>query len=539
MSEAQLSPSRLELSDKLDLHATARKLNAASWRAFPLNGKNRPLVTQYAGPHPYTDVELLRMRWSEASAIGVAERHGVLSLDVDHKNGRSQGRQHLEILEETYGALPPTHTLQSPTGGVHLRYKLPRGTEGKAFRSHVRLPDGSNAHIDIIHARHRFHRVHNPTEWLEASEDLPELPVSWMPAVFHSSPTTEQARDRVMTDLQVDTRATGTPKSFDDLICEVAAAPQGTRNQKLNDNYFIACCRSHTDEGTRERFFDAARQAGLSISEINGTLDSARQGAWVKWQRAERWLDAVEHQVAASKAKTPWVLLAAEELVRLFMDLPQGTWIHMSVRRMAECLVTSPDTAAKAITLLQKWGFLKSKPGRALGLAKSYTLNETHLNPDTYPPPLEGQVSGNELFGLAHRPGYVDRTVRSHVAFSRVGPGAVLTPTCADVLLALRSGSMVRSELVRRLNRSPGAVSTAVRVLESAGLVDDQKRKGVSLSVEGSLVHALDEWAAAMGVDNRKEWLFYRHDQQRLSFARQHRLIPVSDDTPEARDCDS
>ena len=517
-----------------ELLAMARALAKAGWRAFPVNADGWPAVRGYHGSNPYCDRELARMPWARAVGVGIAERPGVISLDVDHKDGTREGYSHLRALEKAWGELPASKWYPSRTGGFHVRYRLPRAAEGLKIRGQLLLPDGTDAHIDTIRHEHRFHRVWHVENWLAPVEELPELPESWLPAILHPVQRPLDARQASLDRLLSGDVQPTVPVTLEELIDQVAIAEESTRNYTLNTNYLKACSRGHTDDVTRKRFAQAALEAGLTNAEITGTLNSARDRAWTRWRPVEAWLDQVEAAAtvrrAGSRSRTQWQVMAAEELARLHMDLPPGEWIDMSCRRLSERIGVSRAIAAGALKHLETWGLITSRRGQARGLSKSYMLKLTKSHfVDTYPFSLkeeDGYVSKNVLFGLIHRSGYEQRWLRSHAAFRRAGEGPVLTPTCVEVLLELKPGTLTRTELRGLLGRSPGAVSRAVKQLESVGLVDDRGRKGVTLLVEGSLVAALNEWMVSMGVDHRPGLVRWMHDQDRLRFARQLGMVP-------------
>ena len=514
----------VQASDRL-LQA-ARALNAAGWRAFPVKADGWPAVRGYRGSRPYSCREVDGMPWAKAAWLGIAEQPGVIALDVDHKDGARDGYAHLRALEQAYGPLPPTRQYTSPTGGVHLRFRLPVGIHETALSGCLVLPDGTKAHIDVLRHRHRFHRVWDVSQWLEPVDGVPELPQEWLPALLKQSKRRPEPASAL--DAWVDGAGDRGPGiSIDEMIEAVATAPEHTRNESLNDMYFRACLHGHTSVQTRERFAQAAHQAGLAGDEVERTLDSAWQSAWRKWRPVETWLDTVQSRVQLAKGRAKWPLAAAEELARVHMELPE-VWINMSSRRLGESLSVSRTVAAQALKQLVTWGLVQRRKSKGLGLAPAYKLNINTHSIDIYPlsSTKDGYMSTYVPYGVDHRDGRELRTVRSHPAFSRVGPGAVLTPTCPEVLLALRAGPLKRSDLARRLLRSPAAVSRAVRVLESAGLVDDRGRQGVSLTGSLSAREALDEWAADMGLGDRDQWRRDRHDQERLAFYRQYRLLP-------------
>lgn len=100
----------------------------ADWPVFPLAPRSKvPLV---AGGHGHldgtTDPDVTRRRWEAApfANIGARVPDGLVVLDVDPRHG---GFDSLRALEECHGALPPTLTSWTGSGGVHLFYGRPPG----------------------------------------------------------------------------------------------------------------------------------------------------------------------------------------------------------------------------------------------------------------------------------------------------------------------------------------------------------------------------------------------------------------------------
>ncbi len=100
------------------------------------------------GVHDATfDPEEARRRWTRHPraniAVACGPRSGVFVLDIDAK-GDVDGFESLSRLEAQHGALPPTWTTLTPSGGQHRWFRHPVGAE---LRNKVGLrvyhPDGS------------------------------------------------------------------------------------------------------------------------------------------------------------------------------------------------------------------------------------------------------------------------------------------------------------------------------------------------------------------------------------------------------------
>lgn len=100
---------------------------------FPVSsvpGNKKPLVS--GGFKAATaDPEIIKQWFStmyRGAMIGLptGQTTGLLVVDVDMKNGKD-GLKSLRQWEESFGILPETLTVKTPTGGYHLIFKLPEG----------------------------------------------------------------------------------------------------------------------------------------------------------------------------------------------------------------------------------------------------------------------------------------------------------------------------------------------------------------------------------------------------------------------------
>lgn len=100
---------------------TRENLLATGWTLFPINGRTlnkRPTGWQEGRAFP-------RQELTAAPGVGVVlDKSGLAAIDIDPQNGGS-----LDAVLECVGALPPTFTVETPSGGTHLYFRLPDGIE--------------------------------------------------------------------------------------------------------------------------------------------------------------------------------------------------------------------------------------------------------------------------------------------------------------------------------------------------------------------------------------------------------------------------
>jgi hypothetical protein len=96
-------------------------------RVFPIarDTKDQPLVTAWQ-QNATTDRETIDRWWTafpDANIGWVPALSGFSLLDLDCHAGQPDGRVELARLEAEHGPLPPTRTLQTPSGGVHMIFR--------------------------------------------------------------------------------------------------------------------------------------------------------------------------------------------------------------------------------------------------------------------------------------------------------------------------------------------------------------------------------------------------------------------------------
>jgi hypothetical protein len=97
------------------------------------------------------NLERIRAQLKSSSSYGVATGSGLVVIDVDHKDGAKNGRETFERLNMTEG-FPPTFTVRTCTGGLHLYYRVPadlrikNDNRGRCFGSGVDVK-AENAYV--------------------------------------------------------------------------------------------------------------------------------------------------------------------------------------------------------------------------------------------------------------------------------------------------------------------------------------------------------------------------------------------------------
>lgn len=233
---------------------------ARRWKVFPVNRDKRPMVEkgyQSATCDPEIIASWSRRFPTANIAIATGAMSGITVLDVDGPKG-----------EESFCALKKRVTIpDAPTvrsaRGWHLYFRHAGRTPSSAGRIgpgiDVRANGGSITAPPSVHATGHIY------EWLEPlGERLPSLPLALFPDLYRP----QVVITRRPIDL-IDLR---------ELADQVAGAPEGERNHRLNSAAFQAGLL--VGEGlvsygeAHDALFQAARAAGLDAVEIRSTLRS-------------------------------------------------------------------------------------------------------------------------------------------------------------------------------------------------------------------------------------------------------------------------
>ncbi|HAT6521630.1 bifunctional DNA primase/polymerase [Corynebacterium striatum] len=245
-------------------HLEALKLALWGLEVGPLNGKV-PIIAkrqghQQGGFYDFTDdpekIDQWWNQWPQAN-IGARPPHFVVVLDVDVRSG---GLETWEKLNAGH-KLPATIVTATGSGGFHYWFRRPhngplkghagQGIDIKHWGGYLVMP--GSVHPETA-------KEYTCRSWVDPLE-LPILPEHLMRHVL-KAPTKPKPI------IPVNFRGDGAG-----LVRTVAEAPEGQRNARL---YWAACRAADNGLSIFDELANAARNIGLNESEINATINSAR-----------------------------------------------------------------------------------------------------------------------------------------------------------------------------------------------------------------------------------------------------------------------
>lgn len=186
-------------------------------------------------------------RWPGMNLGGVPPQ-GVVVLDVDLRN---DGDHTLAALEAEHGALPPTLTARTGSGGWHYWFTYNGPSRG-------RLGDGIDikSHTGYLVLPPSVHACGGTYRWTNTK---PAVPAPRWVRLRLNPPITRKAL------------ATQGAGNVSNLVAFVLASPQGERNSR----YYWACCRAHENGDDLAPLIAAAESIGLDPHEAMATAQSA------------------------------------------------------------------------------------------------------------------------------------------------------------------------------------------------------------------------------------------------------------------------
>ena len=122
-----------QIPDSADALAWALRYSKRGWRVLPIKpNEKRPPMSAWQDAAT-TEVATIENWWTQlyrGHGIGVAtgSASGIFVLDVDVSDQKA-GDETLASLEDRFGGLPPTPTVNTPSGGVHYYFCYPPGVE--------------------------------------------------------------------------------------------------------------------------------------------------------------------------------------------------------------------------------------------------------------------------------------------------------------------------------------------------------------------------------------------------------------------------
>ena len=235
----------------------------------------------------------------------------VVDVDVPKPTDPSDGRKTLDSLQKVHGSLPETFTVETPSGGLHLYFKMPkdgdvrnsvkkaapgidvRGTGGYVIAPGSTLPDG------------RQYRI--------VSSEPPVLAPDWLLYIVRK---TQGRAGGVQAPVQMpvprpallekDGARRWGQAALADECDKVRSTREGARNSTLNTAalrvYQVVAGGSLSEEEAFGALMNAALASGLSENEARGTIESGRKAGLAE----PRYYPDPSGARAAQVAPTDW-----------------------------------------------------------------------------------------------------------------------------------------------------------------------------------------------------------------------------------------
>ncbi len=285
-----------------DLHAASALSDAAAlWiRAglyvFPCcPNTKKPLVKSWRQP---SYGETLHESWrghTHAMPGLDCESAGIIVVDCDRRPGKDGEKAFRGLCREVGVTLDDVPQVKTPSGGVHFYFKadpsFPISNSASVLASgvDVRGHGGFVVAAGAIRADGaRYLPYNSPTidAFIQkvAAQDLALFPASLRVRLSAGRPNNVVSLrgEELILHNSADPDRSGrsnSPWTLDEACARIAAAPEGTRNDTLTREAFIAGMRAAAGTFTLEeastRLSDAGHHAGLSCDEINKTVSSA------------------------------------------------------------------------------------------------------------------------------------------------------------------------------------------------------------------------------------------------------------------------
>ncbi|WP_328525641.1 bifunctional DNA primase/polymerase [Kribbella sp. NBC_00359] len=269
-----------------------RLARSAHWHAarglavFPLRpGSKTPAVEDW--PHQATtDADQITRWWREAPYnIGVATGpSGLLVIDLDqpkpgetvpepwHSRGATCGRDVLDQLADDAGqAMPRTWTIATPSGGRHLYYRQPDGTElgNSAGRLGWKIDTRGRGGY-VVGAGSVLRGQRYRADVIRRPATLPD----WVTALTATDATIPT---RPASNLRRFGAAYGL-KALTDELEQLLASTPGHRNHDLNGSAYalgrVAAVGALDAQTVRDELLSAALRIGLGRQEAQRTIES-------------------------------------------------------------------------------------------------------------------------------------------------------------------------------------------------------------------------------------------------------------------------
>ncbi len=280
---ARLGVRELDMTELVD---EAVGYGARGWLVLPCKPGGKTPLTAHGLKDATSDAEQIRQwwaRWPDAN-IGIATGtgSGLVAVDVDGKDGEET----LELVEGVHGELPETVKAITGGDGWHYLYAHPgvemRNTAGRLGTGIDTRGDGG--YIIVPPSVHPSGRRY---EWVTGPDAVPlaTLP-GWMVETLQAAPGAPRERQTAPVSANGHRCPPTTQgpitayaaKVLDERKAEVAHAPAGTRNDRLNQAAFRLGQLVEGGQMGRgfvtEELIGAALSVGLPETEARRTIES-------------------------------------------------------------------------------------------------------------------------------------------------------------------------------------------------------------------------------------------------------------------------
>jgi hypothetical protein len=293
-------------------------------------------------------IHLWWKRWPNANiAVPTGGRSGVLVLDVDHPAG-------LDALEAEHGQLPETRTHSSGSGGMHLIFTYPEGSEIR--NSAGKLGEGLDVRGEggyIIVPPSRTTRPYEVLDALPLADTPPWLietlaepkrtagkvrSITTAPSVGAVGPPILQgSRDDTLT--RIAGRLHDGTRSLDELAAELLEINAQRCEPQLSDQQVVKIARSiHGREPCRPG-------RPKEVEEIVGELSDYWHGQ--TWKKM------------AKKSESRFARALIREGRKFGKRVTTGLWVEKSFRQMAEILGVHRNTITNLVKRGKASGWLR------------------------------------------------------------------------------------------------------------------------------------------------------------------------------------
>lgn len=458
---------------------------------------------------------------SRSGAFGVVTGHGLDVLDVDPRNGGDVNAV-LDALRKY--RVPVIGIANTPGGGIHVYLPSSRTPVPVKFSTGIEyLSKGQFAFAPpstrpkYPGARYRWRRRPTP-ESLQRIGRPSARTRAFLASLEGPTPGGTKAGSTPA--------GIGNVSTVDEAVTLVRTRATGERNTTL----FTVTARlvglGLWDDEASIRILRAAVEVGTPRSEAHRSIKSGMQLGQKRRDDAQEW-------AALARSNHRLKRRDAISMMNTITDLQERFTTHgpealgLSCRELGEAINCSHYTASKNLRDLTKCGLLVresssadqgdvySMSGVFESAAKENGKVDTQEPTDTYTydsPPVECQpfpVPADRL-----------REVSCHAVFACERDGSALPAKVAHTLVAVEAGASTAQEVHDSTSISVETVLKHFRILESAGLVSRQRGKRVQVKpLWGTdLLAALDDWCAAMGIDDVADRRRTKHQAQRDYF---------------------